>query len=82
MTRVRLEDLPPKMREKVLAGEVEGSPPVKRVRPASESPNSARSGAGPRYRCHACGAEFDHWGVKVERHADENHHHRLDAILS
>jgi hypothetical protein len=34
----------------------------------------------PRYRCHSCGATFTAW-TQCERHADAEHHHRVELIL-
>lgn len=35
----------------------------------------------PRYRCHTCGATFAAY-APAERHADAEHHHRIDVILN
>lgn len=37
--------------------------------------------AKPRFRCHTCGAEFTAW-AKAERHADAEHHHRVDLVVA
>lgn len=79
MTKVRLEDLPPKLRAQALEKAGDSAPgPTRKGRPA---PLRGSGGAGPAYRCHTCGETFARWGAAAERHSDENHHHRLDAIL-
>jgi len=81
MTRVRLQDLPPAMRERVLAQQVTTGGHDKRARPDPAGPSPPAAGSGPRYRCHTCGAEFERYGAAAERCADSHHGARLDAVL-
>jgi hypothetical protein len=37
--------------------------------------------APARYRCRICGATFTTWAT-AERHADAEHHHRIEVILT
>lgn len=75
MTRVRIEDLPPKLREQVLAKAESPAPSSKRSRAV------ARGGSGTPYRCHTCGATFERYGAAAERCADSHGGARLEAIL-
>jgi len=78
VTRVRIEDLPPKLRKQIeeKAGEGEGG-----TRVSARQTRTPVPGRGSPYRCHTCGATFTHYGAKAERHADEHGGARLEAIL-
>ena len=71
--RVRLEDLPPAVRARVLAQVV-------------DKPRRGRGSAGAKrggsWRCSACGALFSAWPA-VERHCDEEHNGsaRIECVI-
>ena len=76
---VNAADLPPEVRKRLQ----EASTPVSRA--TSAAPED-KLGPGPRYRCNGnavepCGQEFERWGAKIERHADEAGHTRFEALL-
>jgi hypothetical protein len=41
---------------------------------------SVPSGPSPTYRCHVCAATFTAW-APAQRHADAEHHHRIEVIV-
>lgn len=82
MTRINIKDLPPKMREQLLAKDPVPTPPEGSKRAtARPGPVRGSAGPGPAYRCKTCGTEFDHYGAAAERCADSHGGGRLDAIL-
>jgi len=80
MTKLRVEDLPPKLRAQVLASDAGGTPALPAEERGERTGGAARS-PGPRYCCHTCGELFERYGQTIEKHADTHHGARLEAIL-
>lgn len=80
MTRVRIEDLPPKLRAQVEErAAAEPAPSGEGVGRGARGRGSVSP--GPAYRCKTCGATFARYGAAAERCADAHHGARLEAIL-
>jgi hypothetical protein len=72
VTRVRLEDLPPRVREKVLKGA--DAPRKRTTRLVADT-------RGARWSCHACKTLSLSWAA-VERHRDQNRHYRFEQEVT
>jgi hypothetical protein len=77
--RIRLADLAPKVRRKLVdsAGATFTSRPKVRTGPAAPAGKAATRLA---WLCHACPFTSTSWAA-CERHSDETGHHRLDIQL-
>ncbi len=69
--RVRLDQLPPKVRAQVLA-QLDTRP--------RRSRGSAGTVRGGKWRCHTCGTVSTTW-TGAQRHADTEGHRRIDCVL-
>lgn len=83
MTRVRIEDLPPKLRKQVEAKAAASGSATRDEGTETGSRAGQRTSrdAGPAYRCCRCGETFPRYGAAIERHADAHGGARLEAIL-
>ncbi len=72
MTRVKIDDLPPRVREQVLKG-------MDKPRPRQTQRVGPHDGKG-RWQCHECKAVCLTYAA-VERHRDQNRHWRFDQIM-